>query len=125
MNRSVYVREIAAALEQPPATVERAAITGTNASGLSLSLAYDYSDTYKAQATWTATTIDALSTNIGRIQLAHQGHDEDDGVAVRVLLTDATPTGASVGTGKGSTWIGLTFEGTPRDGATQLPEETR
>ncbi len=38
------VREIATALEKSPATVERAAFNGSNASGLSLSLAYDGDD---------------------------------------------------------------------------------
>lgn len=91
----------------------------------SLSLAYDYGGTYKAQATWSANAIDSLSTAIGRVQLEHTMHDEAEGVSVRVLLEDATPTGGTVGTGKGATWIALTFEGTPREGATALPEESR
>lgn len=38
------VREIAAALEKSPATVERASVVGANASGLNVSLTYDGDD---------------------------------------------------------------------------------
>jgi hypothetical protein len=97
----------------------------TTRADLSLALAYDYSATYKTEATWAANAVDSLSTSIGRVQLEHPMHDEAEGVAVRVLVSDATPTGGTVGTGKGATWIALTFEGAPRDGATALPEESR
>ena len=92
---------------------------------LSFSLAYDYSGTYETAATWTATVLDGLTTDIGRIQVAHGVHDEAEGVAVRVLLSDATPTGGTVSTGKGATWIGLSFQGTAREGGTNLPDEAR
>lgn len=92
---------------------------------LSFSLAYDYSGAYETAATWVANTLDDLSTDIGRIQIAHGVHDEAEGVAVRVLLSDATPTGGTVGTGKGHTWIALSFQGTAREGATLLPDDAR
>lgn len=91
----------------------------------SLSLAYDYGQTYEAAHTWAANDVDTLSTAIGRVQLEHTLHDEAEGVAVRVRVSDATPTGGTVSTGQGATWIALTFEGTPREGATALPAESR
>lgn len=92
---------------------------------LLMAVAYDYSGTYKTAATWLANTIDTLATNIGRTQLEHPMHDESEGVAVRFKFYDASPTGGTVSTGKGSTWIALTLEGTAREGTTVLPESSR
>jgi hypothetical protein len=92
---------------------------------LSFELAYDYSSTYETAATWSANALDSLVTNIGRIQVAHGLHDEAEGVALRVRLSDATPTGGTVTTGKGHTWIALTFEGTAQQGTTNLPDGAR
>lgn len=92
---------------------------------LSFSAAYDYSETYQTPQVWLANDVDTLSTDIGRLQLEHQLHNDSEGVSLRVLIEDATPTGGTIGTGKGATWIALTFDGTPREGATQLPEASR
>jgi hypothetical protein len=91
-------------------------------SNISISAAYDYSDTYEAAATWAANTIDTISSGIGRVQLEHRLDDEAEGQAVRLLITEATPTGGTVGSGRGAVWIALTLEGVPRPGAAKLPE---
>ena len=92
---------------------------------LSLSLAYEYSDTYKTAQVWTDTALDAVNAAWPRQQLEHQLHDDAEGQAVRLKLEDATPTGGTVGTGEGATWIALAFEGAAREGAAKLPEASR
>jgi hypothetical protein len=42
---------------------------------------------------------------------------------VRVKLVDATPTSGTVGSGKGASWIALTLDITPQQGAFEVPEE--
>lgn len=85
-------------------------------------LSYDYATTSKTVMTRAANDIDTLSTAIDRIQVEHQLHDEAEGQAIKVKFEDATPTGGTVSTGKGATWIALTFEGVPKQGAADLPE---
>jgi hypothetical protein len=97
----------------------------TSYADLSLQVAYDYSDTYQAAATWTAPTLATLSTGLGRIQLQHDLHDDAEGQAVRLLLSDATPTTNAVGNGTGFTWIALTLEGAPRPLAAEVPDTAR
>lgn len=92
---------------------------------VNIALAYDYNDTFEDATTWTADAIDALSSSLARIQIGHDVHDDGEGQAIRVQVSDATPTTGSVGTGEGATWIALTFEGMPRPNAAQLPEEAR
>ena len=92
---------------------------------LSLSLAYEYSDTYKTAQVWTDTALDAVNAAWPRQQLEHQLHDDAEGRAVRLKFEDATPTGGTVGTGEGATWIALAFEGAAREGAAKLPEASR
>lgn len=92
---------------------------------LSMYLAYDYSDTYKTVETWTDTRLDALNAVWPRQQLEHGLHDDAEGQAIRVKVEDATPTGGTVSTGKGATWIALTLEGTPREGAANLSDLSR
>jgi hypothetical protein len=89
---------------------------------LSTYLTYDYAQTPKTVMTRAANDIDTLSTAIDRIQVGHQMHDEAEGQAIKVKFEDATPTGGTVSTGKGATWIAVTFEGTPKQGAIGLPE---
>lgn len=85
-------------------------------------LAYDYASTYKSAQTWAANDIDTLSSALERVQVAHRGHDENEGQAFRIKLEDATPTGGTVSTGQGATWIALTADVTPRPGAAEVPE---
>ncbi len=89
---------------------------------LSTYLTYDYGTTAKTVYTRAANDLDTLSTALERIQVEHQLHDEAEGQSVKVKFQDATPTGGTVSTGKGATWIAITFEGTPRQGAIGLPE---
>lgn len=87
-------------------------------------LTYDYSTTSEPVISRVADDIDALTTAIGRTQLEYQLHDESEGQSIKLRLQDATPTGGTVGSGKGATWIAVTFEGTPKQGAVDLPESS-
>ncbi len=89
---------------------------------LSTYLSYDYATTAKTVMTRLADDVDTLSTAIDRIQVEHQMHDEAEGQAIKVKFEDATPTGGTEGNGKGATWIAITFEGVPRQGAAPVPE---
>ncbi len=78
---------------------------------LTISIAFDYASTYAETKTFTRANIAALAREWlekGLTQTTHQ--------AVRVKLEDATPTGGTVGTGEGATWIGVTFCGQPHKG---------
>ncbi len=93
---------------------------------VSLSFAYDYSDTYKTARLYTATQVDALTALIPNMQLEHGLHDDSRCEAVRIQITDATPsTGESVGTGQAGTWVALAFEAVPQQGAYLLPDEAK
>lgn len=93
------------------------------AADLSMALAYDYSDSWKTPIIRTDTTIATLSSSLGRVQLQHLTDEDAEGQAARLLIEDAPPTSGNVGNGKGHTWIAVTFDGTPRDGAVQVSEE--
>ncbi len=78
---------------------------------LTISIGFDYASTYAESQTFTRAQIAALAREWlehGLTQTTHQ--------AVRVKLEDATPTGGTVGTGEGATWVGLTFSGQPHRG---------
>jgi hypothetical protein len=76
---------------------------------LTISLAFDYSDSFTSTKTFTAAQIGALA----RQWLVKEMGDHTTSQAVRVKVEDATPSSGSVGTGKGSTWVALTFSGHP------------
>ena len=57
------------------------------------------------------------------LQLRVDPNDDAEGQAIRVRITDATPTTGSVGTGRGATWLAMTFDITPREGPAEVPEE--
>jgi hypothetical protein len=76
---------------------------------LTISLAFDYSDSFTSTKTFTAAQIGALA----RQWLVKETGDHTTSQAVRVKVEDATPSTGSVGTGKGSTWVALTFSGHP------------
>lgn len=91
---------------------------------LSFALAYNYETAFRTSRTWTKTEINALLSSGWPItQLKHDPHDDAECQSVRVRLSDATPTGGTVGTGKGATWLALTLDITPRPGAFEVPEE--
>lgn len=93
---------------------------------LSVELAYNYSTTYETAASWDNTTIAALLADGWPItQLKHEPHDSAESQSVRVRLTDAIATDPPDGDdlGKGSTWLGLTLDITPRPGVFDVPEE--
>jgi hypothetical protein len=92
---------------------------------LNIAANYDYDTTFETASSWAANTLDTLSTSLSRIQVGHDLHVDAEGQAVALEITDATPTGGTVGTGQGATWIALTFEGQPRPNAALLPEEAR
>jgi hypothetical protein len=92
---------------------------------ISIAANYDYDPSFETATAWVADTLDTLSTALGRIQVGHDLHDDAEGQAVSVEVYDATPTGGTIGTGAGSAWIALTFEGQPRPNAAQLPSEAR
>jgi hypothetical protein len=75
---------------------------------VTISLAFDYSDSFTESQTFTATTIASLARewlDRGLVQTTSQ--------AVKVKIEDATPSSGTVGTGKGGTWVALTFAGQP------------
>jgi hypothetical protein len=92
---------------------------------INIALAYDYNDSFETATTWLADDIDALTAALGRVQLGHDAHDDGEGQAVRVSVYDATPTGGTVSLGLGLTFVALTFEGSARPNAAQLPEDAR
>jgi hypothetical protein len=94
-------------------------------SDISMAASYDYDTSFQTAVAWTAGTLDTLSTALGRVQVGHDLHNDAEGQAVSVEIYDATPTGGTVSTGQGATWIALTFEGEPRANAAQLSEEAR
>jgi hypothetical protein len=75
---------------------------------LTISLAFDYSDSYTTTQTFTAAQIAALAR-----QWLVKEIGQTTSQAVRVKLEDATPSSGSVGTGQGSTWVALSFSGHP------------
>lgn len=92
---------------------------------IGLALAYDYDSSYETATVVAANTIDTLSSSLARVQLEHIAHDDAEGQAVRLKVYDATPTGGTVSTGQGATWVALTFDVTPREGAAEVPDTAR
>lgn len=95
----------------------------STAHDLSVEVAYDYSTTYEAPVVYSAATLAALLANgwpVTQIQVS--GSNNSDGQAVRFRITDATPSSGVVGSGKAGTWLGLTVDITPKEGAMKLPD---
>lgn len=108
--------------------VNRALLLAKNAThhDLNVYFAYDYSSTYKSARLYTATQLATLNAALPNQQIEHPLHDDARCEAIRIKIEDATPsTGQSVTTGQGATWIGLTFEVAPQQGAYKLPDESR
>lgn len=90
---------------------------------LSVSLSYNYETTYRAARTFTRAEINALLTAGWPVtQLKHDPHDDNQCQSVRLKLVDATPTGGTVGSGKGATWLALTLDLVPMPGVFDVPE---
>lgn len=79
---------------------------------LTISIAHDYASAYTESQTFTAAQIGALTR-----QWLDRVLTKSIGQAVRVKLSDATPSSGSVGTGKGATWVAITPVGEKRMGA--------
>jgi len=78
---------------------------------LTMGIAHDYAAAASETQTWTASQLASLSP-----LWLDRGLTRHTGQALRVTLSDATPSSGSVGTGKGGTWVCLTFSGTPHRG---------
>lgn len=90
---------------------------------VSISSAYDYSTSYETPTVYTAATINALLAAGWPItQLKQLGSNNAQGQAVRLLISDATPSSGAVGSGQASTWLGLTLDITPQTGAMEVPD---
>lgn len=91
---------------------------GTDAD-VTISIADDYKDTYAQSGTLTAQQLnDGQFTNKGEIK-CHIVRQKSS--AVRIKISDATPTNGTVGTGQGYNLIGLVIEGGVKKGPRKLP----
>lgn len=88
--------------------------------GLLVEVANDYSATYHQTVAWPWQDLDTMPREQIRTHLAVQKC-----TAVRVRLTDSTPTGGTVGTGRGPSLKGLAFEIQQKPGATRLPAQAK
>lgn len=94
---------------------------------VTFSIAYEYRSTYASTRTYTANVVSSQAA-LGRERLEVVAGNNTRGSAVKIRLSDATPTDPAnfaVGTGKGATWIALAIEGSPRRGAARLPSGAR
>ena len=80
---------------------------------LTISLGFDYETSYSESHTFTNATLSALSRQWLEKQVVRSRSCQ----AIRVKIEDATPTTGDIGTGRGATWIGMTFTGERRAGA--------
>lgn len=78
---------------------------------LTLAVTHDYATSSSESQTWSATQLAAISP-----MSLDRGLTRITGQAVQITLTDATPSSGSVGTGRGGTWVALTFSGAPHRG---------
>ena len=90
---------------------------------LSVEVGYEYRDEYATIAERANATLDTILALDVPLQLRVDPNDDAEGQAIRVRITDATPTTGSVGTGRGATWLAMTFDITPREGPAEVPEE--
>lgn len=90
-----------------------------------MKFAFDYSASYGTTRTWSASELASLASALPNMQLEMLPNDNASGEAVRLHISDATPSSGSVGTGEGATWIGVTFEVVPQPGAYKLPDASR
>lgn len=90
---------------------------------LEVSLAYNYETGWRSARTYTRAEIAALlSAGWPITQLRHDAHDDAECQSMRVRLVQKAPTGGTVGSGRGSSWLGLTLDLVPKQGAFDVPE---
>lgn len=90
---------------------------------LEVSLSYNYETGWRSARVFTRAEINALLTAGWPItQLRHDAHDDAECQSVRVRLVQKTPTGGTVGSGKGSSWLALTLDLVPKPGVFDVPE---
>lgn len=90
---------------------------------LSVSVAYDYSDTYAYTKTWAPAQINPLSLEQLELQVPKQAV-----MSVRFKVTDAIPADTTtypVTTGKGAELLALTVKGGIRGGGAKLPADAK
>lgn len=90
---------------------------------LSVSVGYEYRSSYSTTNAKTEAQLAAIEALSVPLQLRTDPDDNSEGQAIRVRIADASPTTGSVGTGRGATWLALTFDITPREGPAEVPEE--
>lgn len=90
-------------------------------------IGYEYRDEYATQIEKTNDETDDLIDLDIPLQLQVNGNDDAEGMAVRVRIVDeqrASDEGAPpIGTGRGATWLALTLDITPKEGAAEVPAE--
>jgi hypothetical protein len=89
---------------------------------LTVSVAYDYSDTYTDVRTWTAAQLGALATSREILQVSFT---QPECTAYRIKVTCATPSSGSVGTGQGTVLIGMQSDLADQGIIVPLPDENR
>lgn len=108
-----------AGLQMTPRAVLQA--QSLTAHKLTLSIAYDYSDTYTDTQTWTDTEIAALLTARESLQI---DYTRPECTAFRIKIEDVTPAG-TLGTGQGAVLFGLQVEAGQNGGMLLLPEANK
>lgn len=116
---------------QGEADMSRVLLLGQKATNhdLTMSACYNYNAGTTTQTrTWTAAQVSSVVSAIGREQLELVCDVNGRGQAVRITVSDATPTTPAtypVTTGQGITFIALTLESSPRTGRVKLPSTSR
>lgn len=106
--------------------VNRAMVLAKNLTphNLGLALKYDYDASYATAQIHNDTQIGALGLPNEQIEIRPDDNAPCEAVSLKVY--DSPPTGGgSIGTGRGSTWIGLLFDVDPTDKAYDLPDGAR
>lgn len=86
------------------------------------SVFFDYSDEPSSVLVRSASTVDQVNSAIDRVQLDNVFGNESAGVSVKLRFEDRLASGGLIGNGRGGTWLSVSFEGVPAEGATLLPE---
>lgn len=82
---------------------------------LTISVAFDYSDSYSSTRTFTAAQIAALAR-----EWINREISQTTCTAVRFKFEDATPSSGSVGSGRGAAWIARTVKGEAKPGMKRM-----
>jgi hypothetical protein len=90
---------------------------------LSVEIGYEYRTAYDTAIARTHAQLAAVEALGVPLQLRNDPNDDAEGQAIRVRITDVTPTTGTIGTGRGATWLALTCDITPREGPAEVPEE--